>query len=126
MIIRGGEVKGKDVLFQSIRVLRFNLRFLILFAAVAVAPALADWELYACVMTTKAYVVGAKLLPSGLFHTVGQGAWQQLAYNHPLMYTVEPDPMDSSSLYVAAGNGLIRVPRIGKSWKILTAQDVTE
>lgn len=76
--------------------------------------------------TTKEYVVGAKLLPSGLFRRVKPNDWQQVAYNHPFMFAVDADPRDPSSVYVAAGNGLIRIPRKGDAWKILTAQDVTE
>ena len=34
--------------------------------------------------------------------------------------------VDPASVYVAAGNGLIRIPRRGGPWKILTAEDVTE
>ena len=76
--------------------------------------------------TTKGYVVGAKLLASGLARRIAPGQWQQLAHNHPFMSAVEADPHDPSSVYVAAGNGLIRVPRQGDSWRMLTGQDVTE
>ena len=34
--------------------------------------------------------------------------------------------VDPKSVYVAAGNGLIRIPKRGGPWKILTAEDVTE
>jgi photosystem II stability/assembly factor-like uncharacterized protein len=87
---------------------------------------LADWALYTCMSTTKGYVVGSKLLESGLSRRGATGEWRHIGYNHPFLVAVEPDPMDASSLYVAAGNGLIRVPRDGRSWKMLTAQDVTE
>ena len=36
------------------------------------------------------------------------------------------DPADPGTLYVAAGNGLIRVRERGEQWKILTGSDVTE
>ena len=75
---------------------------------------------------TKDYVVGAKLPTSGLFRRVAPGQWGHLGYNHPFEFAVDSDPGDSSVVYVAAGNGLLRVPREGKSWKILTGEDVTE
>jgi photosystem II stability/assembly factor-like uncharacterized protein len=75
---------------------------------------------------TEDYVVGAKLPPSGLFRRMGQGKWQHIAYNHPFEFAVDADPRDPATVYVAAGNGLLRIPRDGNSWKILTAQDVTE
>jgi photosystem II stability/assembly factor-like uncharacterized protein len=86
----------------------------------------ADWTLYTCMAVTKDYVVGAKLPPSGLFRRVGPREWQHIAYNHPFEFAVDADPHDPGAVYVAAGNGLLRVPRGGDSWKILTAQDVTE
>jgi len=75
---------------------------------------------------TKDYVVGAKLPQSGLFRRVGPGQWTHLGYNHPFEFVVDADSHDPSVVYVAAGNGLLRVPREGKSWKILTGEDVTE
>lgn len=98
----------------------------IVFLTCLALPLTAEWTLYTCMATTKGYVVGAKLLASGLARRIAPGQWQQLAHNHPFMSAVEADPHDPSSVYVAAGNGLIRVPRQGDSWKMLTGQDVTE
>lgn len=85
----------------------------------------AESSLFACAATTKGYVVGAKLLPSGLFERT-TGRWRHIAHNHPFMFAADFDPSDPSSVYVASGSGLIRVPREGKSWKVLTGEDVTE
>jgi photosystem II stability/assembly factor-like uncharacterized protein len=101
------------------------VRFLAVLSLVCTVSA-ADWTLYTCMSVTKNYVVGAKLPPSGLFRRVGQNQWRHVAYNHPFEFAVDADPQDPGVVYVAAGNGLLRIPLEGKSWKILTAQDVTE
>lgn len=76
-------------------------------------------------MTSKGWVVGSKMLPSGLFTRVA-GKWGHLGYGHPIMTAVDYDPRDPSILYLAAGNGLIRATNGGREWKILTSHDVTE
>ena len=86
----------------------------------------ADWTLYVCAATTKNYVVGAKLLPSGLFARNGPSAWTLQGHPNPFTFALDYDPRNLSFVYLAAGNGLIRVPRGGSTWKILTAEDVTE
>ena len=91
-----------------------------------VLPLSAEWTLYTCMATTKGYVVGAKLLRSGLARRTASGRWDQVGHNHPFMVALAANPEDPSNVYVAAGNGLIRIPRQGDSWKILTGQDVTE
>src|SRR5689334_19282911 len=75
-------------------------------------------------VTSKGYVVGAKLPPSGIFVKPSGGGWQHLGYNHPFVAALDYDPSDPRTLYVAAGNGLIRIS--GDRWKILTGSDVTE
>jgi hypothetical protein len=82
----------------------------------------AQFDLYACATMTKEYVVGAKLPPSGLF--VHRAEWQHEGYNHPFIFSLDYDPADPSTLYLAAGNGLIRASKQG--WKLLTGSDVTE
>lgn len=101
------------------------MRFVVAFVIALTLPA-ADWTLYTCMAVTKDYVVGAKLVTSGLFRRVGPEQWTHLGYNHPFEFAVDGDSRDSGAVYVAAGNGLLRVPREGKSWKILTGEDVTE
>jgi photosystem II stability/assembly factor-like uncharacterized protein len=77
-------------------------------------------------VTSKDYVVGAKLPPSGLFRKPADGEWRHAGYNHPFISAIDYDPADPGTLYVAAGNGLIRVRERGERWKILTGSDVTE
>jgi photosystem II stability/assembly factor-like uncharacterized protein len=106
-------------------VIPFELRSISLILLLAF-PAYSEWTLYTCMATTKGYVVGAKLNTSGLARRSAAGNWQQISHNHPFMFAAEADPVDPTSVYVAAGNGLIRIPRRGGPWTILTAEDVTE
>lgn len=85
-----------------------------------------QYNLYTCAVTSKGYVVGAKLPPSGLFVRTPSGTWQHLGFNHPYISAIEFDRRDPSLLYLSAGNGIIRAANGGRNWKILTGQDVTE
>src|SRR4051812_36214661 len=99
---------------------------LLLLGLLAVAAFAADWSLYVCAATTKNYVVGAKLLPSGLFGRQSSGEWTLAGHPNPFTFALDYDPRNPSAVYMAAGNGLILIPRGGSTWKILTAEDVTE
>src|ERR1041384_3051159 len=89
-------------------------------------PIAGQYTLYTCMVTSKDYVVGAKLPPSGIFLKSGTGEWRHAGYNHPFIKALDYDPRDPGTLYVAAGNGLLRVSGRGEHWKILTGSDVTE
>lgn len=89
-------------------------------------PVRGQYTLYTCMVTSKGYVVGAKLPPSGIFLKTEMGEWRHAGYNHPFVSALDYDPADPSTLYVAAGNGLIRASNHGERWKILTGSDVTE
>jgi photosystem II stability/assembly factor-like uncharacterized protein len=93
--------------------------------AVICAPLYAQFRFYACMTVTREYVVGAQLPPSGLVSFTG-GEWQHAGYNHPFIFSMDYDADDSSVLYLAAGNGLIRASDNGSKWRILTGSDVTE
>ena len=86
----------------------------------------AQYTLYTCMVTSKGYVVGAKLPPSGIFVKSAAGEWRHAGFNHPFITALDYDPRDPSTVYLAAGNGLIRVTNGGERWKILTGSDVTE
>jgi photosystem II stability/assembly factor-like uncharacterized protein len=85
-----------------------------------------QYTLYTCMVTSKGYVVGARLPPSGIFFKPEAGAWRHAGYNHPFINAVDYDPQDPGTLYVAAGNGLLRLTGHGEHWKILTGSEVTE
>jgi photosystem II stability/assembly factor-like uncharacterized protein len=101
------------------------MRLMVLLALLPLAAA-EQYTLYTCMVTSKDYVAGAKLLPSGIFRKPASGAWRHAGFNHPIVKALDFDPRDPGTLYVAAGNGLIRVPEHGERWKILTGSDVTE
>ncbi|MGH7247521.1 MAG: WD40/YVTN/BNR-like repeat-containing protein, partial [Pseudomonadota bacterium] len=86
----------------------------------------AQYRLYTCMVTSKGYVVGARLPASGIFVKPTSGAWEHVGYNHPDIAALDYDPRDPSTLYLAAGNGLIRATNFGRDWKIMTGNDVTE
>ena len=98
----------------------------LLLLAMAALPVAGQYTLYTCMVTSKDYVVGAKLPPSGIFLKTETGGWRHAGFNHPFITALDYDPADPSTLYVAAGNGLIRVAGGGQRWKILTGSDVTE
>ena len=101
------------------------MRWLLLLA-IWPLPAASQYTLYTCMVTSKDYVVGAKLPPSGIFLKPAGGEWRHAGYNHPFLNALDYDPRDPDTLYVAAGNGLLRVSGHGEHWKILTGSDVTE
>jgi photosystem II stability/assembly factor-like uncharacterized protein len=100
--------------------------FAILFTCTSTGASETGYRFYACVTTTKDYVVGAKLPASGLFFQTSESAWQHLAYNHPFLTAIDYDAADPTVIYLAAGNALIRAADGGKSWRFLTGSDVTE
>jgi photosystem II stability/assembly factor-like uncharacterized protein len=99
---------------------------LLLWLIALTLPLSAQSRFYACGVTSKDWVVGAKLPPSGLYSRMPDGSWQHTGYNHPYIAAIDYDPRDPSVLYFAAGNGCIRATQHGRDWKILTAEDVTE
>src|SRR5690349_8820748 len=101
------------------------MRALVL-ALFACLPLAAQYRLYTCMVTSRGYVVGAPLPPSGIFQKPAGGAWEHVGYSHPFVRALDYDPRDPSTLYLAAGNGLIRAADRGRTWKILTGYDVTE
>jgi photosystem II stability/assembly factor-like uncharacterized protein len=86
----------------------------------------ADWTMYIAMATLKNYVVGAKLPPSGVFRRDPVDGWQQAGYNHPFSFALDYDRRAPGIVYLAAGNGLIRMSDKGSRWKTLTGSDVTE
>jgi photosystem II stability/assembly factor-like uncharacterized protein len=101
------------------------MRWILLFALWP-APLVGQYSLYTCMVTSKDYVVGAKLPPSGIFRKSPGGEWRHAGFNHPFVNALDFDPREPGTLYVAAGNGLMGVTEHGERWKILTGSDVTE
>lgn len=98
---------------------------MILFVLWLAAPLAAEHRLYAGGHTSKGWVVGAKLKPSGLFLRAGED-WVRLGPLHPSILTLDYDPRDPRRIYMAAGNGCIGSEDGGRTWRILTSWDMTE
>jgi len=112
--------------FVSIRVHSWQQAVCALALSLLPLPATAQYTLYTCMATTKNYVVGAPLLPSGIFLKTAAGEWRHPGYNQPFLTALDYDARDPGTLYVTAGNGLLRVTDQGQRWKILTGSNVTE
>jgi photosystem II stability/assembly factor-like uncharacterized protein len=103
------------------------MRRVALFGLVFAAPLVlsGQYALYTAASISKGYVVGAPLPPSGLFSFAGN-AWVHHGFNHPFIAALDYDPAVPSTIYLAAGNGLIRAAEHGDMWTILTGSDITE
>ncbi len=84
--------------------------------------------IYACVLATKNYVVGAKNPPSGLFVSQDIGkSWQHLGWKNIRCFGFAMDPSHvGKTFYLASGNGVLRTMDAGSHWKILTNWHETE
>ncbi len=100
------------------------MRVLVWFAAAALC-AHAEHRLHAVGATTRGWVVGVALLPSGLFVKDAGGAWANAGYRHPLLTGLSWLPGHPETLFLAAGDGVIRVDAEGR-WRVLTGETVTE
>jgi photosystem II stability/assembly factor-like uncharacterized protein len=96
------------------------------FLVLAALPLCAQPTLYLCAGAPKEYVVGAKLQPSGLFRKTGNAPWEHRGYNLPFLSALDYFPADPATIYLAAGNGLIRAENEGSKWTLLTGSDITE
>jgi hypothetical protein len=101
------------------------MRLVLAFTLIGSACA-ADWTMYAVMATSKNYVVGAKLGLSGVLRRDDKAGWVQAGFNHPFAFALDYDRKLPSNMYLAAGNGLIRLTERGTKWKFLTGSDVTE
>ena len=102
------------------------MRWILLLTLAASAAGQTQHALHACTVNAKAWVVGARLGGSGLLKLAPKTGWEQLGFVHPMILAADYDRRDPSTLYIAAGNGLIRATQGGRKWRITTGWDVTE
>jgi hypothetical protein len=81
--------------------------------------------LVACMVTSRDWVVGANLPPSGLMVRTPAG-WELRGYPHPIMNAVASDASEPAALLLAAGSGVIRATGGGRKWRIQTGHEITE
>ncbi len=86
----------------------------------------ADPVLYAGYILSKGYVVGGPLAESGLLRRGPDGQWVHLGPNNPRVNALSYDPARPETLFVAAGNGVLRSFDGGRNWRITTDWRVTE
>ncbi len=67
--------------------------------------------LYAAVVEAKTFIVGAANAPSGLHRFEGDTTWTHLGWATLRDFGVAADPHDPGTLYLAAGNGVLRCCR---------------
>ncbi len=87
-----------------------------------------DPKIYACVLATKNYVVGAKNPPSGLFFSADSGAtYQHVGWKNIRCFgfTMHPKQV-GNTFFLASGNGVLRTLDGGLHWRILTDWHETE
>jgi hypothetical protein len=56
----------------------------VLLLVVIALPVCAEWTLYGCVATTRNWVVGSRMLPSGVFRRSQDGQWTRVGFMHPI------------------------------------------
>jgi len=84
---------------------------------------------YATVIATKLFVVGAANPQVGLFYqgTADDTVWQHLGPNNVRASGMAVAPSTKrNTLYIAAGNGLHKSTDGGKSWRVTTGWEITE
>lgn len=89
-----------------------------------------SYDLYATLWKSRGYVVGAKLSDSGL-HLLNVGVkqdttWTQIGWNNPRINGVDYDPSNPQTLYLSAGNGVMKSTNRGRTWRTTSSWDVTE
>ncbi|MEM1270306.1 MAG: hypothetical protein AAGI08_09670 [Bacteroidota bacterium] len=99
---------------------------LFLLALTLPVAATAQHTLWAGLIKSKGYVVGSPLSQSGLHYLTGDTTWAHVGWNHPRSAGLSTPPGQPDTLYVAAGNGVLRSFDGGTSWRIVTGWEVTE
>lgn len=82
--------------------------------------------LYAAVVEAKTFIVGAENALTGLHRFARDTSWTHLGWETLRDFGVAADPHDPSTLYLAAGNGVLRSDDGGTSWRVTTGWEVTE
>ncbi|NNE34877.1 MAG: hypothetical protein HKN13_06555, partial [Rhodothermales bacterium] len=85
-----------------------------------------EYDLYASLIKSKGYVVGAPLSESGLHRYSGDTTWTHFGWNHPHISAVSIDPSEPETIFFVGGNGAFRSTDGGQSWKIVTGWEITE
>ena len=87
---------------------------------------MADATLYTAVVEAQGYVVGAENAPSGLHRRGPNADWAHLGWTNVRNFGVAAVPGRPDTLFLAAGNGVLRSTDGGASWRVTTGWHITE
>ncbi len=82
--------------------------------------------LYAAVLETRGYIVGEANAASGLHRYEGDGRWSQLGWSNLRHSGIAVENDHPETMYLAAGNGVLRSTDGGGSWRVTTGWQITE
>ncbi len=84
--------------------------------------------LYACVISNTSYTVGRQNPMTGLFCTTDGGKeWHHLGWENGRPFSMALDPSSKPpTIYLAAGNGVLKSADGGATWAIKTGWEITE
>ncbi len=103
---------------------------LFLFTAISFSKLSAqESTVYASVVATRGYIVGAANPPSGLFYQrpSEDTTWHHTGSNNIRAFGLAVhSPARGQLIYIASGNGVHKTADGGKSWKITTGWEITE
>ncbi|WP_420454316.1 WD40/YVTN/BNR-like repeat-containing protein [Rubrivirga sp.] len=83
-------------------------------------------QLWAGVIQSKGYFVGATLTQSGLVRFEGDSTWTHHGWNTPRIVGITYDPARPETVFLASGNGVLRTRDGGDSWRLTTDWRITE
>ncbi len=101
----------------------------LLLAAAAAAPAAAPrHDLFACVNLRAHQVMGNTRVPvkSGLYVSSDRETFTHTGHPHIRVFTVAPDPVDRSTVWVALLDGVVRARERGATWRTMTGWEMQE
>src|SRR5512136_2180739 len=107
-----------------------NMFLLAVLSALALQEARSQQPtVYASVVTTKLFVVGAANPETGLFYQkpLDDTTWHHTGPNNIRAFGVQTDVAPRGQvMYIASGNGLHKTTNGGKHWRITTGWEITE
>jgi photosystem II stability/assembly factor-like uncharacterized protein len=110
---------------QTLRLMAVTL----LLASGVVRGAVPKHDLYACAnLSGQSQVMGSTRVPvpSGLYASSDRQTFAHVGNSHIRVFTLTPDPVDRSTLWVALLDGVVRAKDRGRTWRTMTGWDMTE
>ena len=103
-----------------------KLLFFLLMTCILVLPVRGQARagLYVGVLETRGFITGAANPRSGLFHLRDDTLWTHLGWTNIRTFGLASG--EDGTLYMAAGNGLLRSVDGGQAWRITTGWEITE